>query len=417
MMKKIMKRFGVLLLLVSVMLATVSFANNDIKVTIDGEYVNFDVKPQIINKRTMVPLRAIFEALGADVTWNDDTKTVIAVKDDVTVKATIGSTVAYWNDVERRMDVAPVVIDGRALVPVRFVAESFECEVVWSDEDRTVYIKSKERVEKEAKASKIIVLDPGHGKSSSLMSEKEKIDAGYTYIPGRGWGEWRHFKSGTMWQDCEGFGCSGRAPKNGGCWYPITAGDRDTEPDLNYNNALNAKKYLEQMGYTVRLTRGQNDNPSITDRIKQCYPDGNTNLAPDAAAYICIHANAGGGRGSCYISLSGLYDQSGIPENYIQAGNMLGQSINNQIIQNTSMPIHGNGIYTTYPELILFCKSPVPVAYMEIGFYDNASDLWILQNESDGIGKSIAQGIDAYYEQFEAKKMRKPLPHENKSSD
>ena len=244
---------------------------------------------------------------------------------------------------------------------------------------------------------RVIVLDPGHGKSSLLMSQQEKIDSGYTYVEGKGWGEWRHFKSGTMWQDCNGSGCSGRAPKNGGCWYSIGAGDRDIEPDLNYNNAINAKKYLEQKGYTVRLTRGQNDNPSITERIKKCYPGGNTSLEPDVLAYVCIHSNAGGGKGSCYISLSGLYDQSGIPQNYIGISNSLGETINNCITSSTSISKYGNGIYTGYPELVLFCKSPVPVAYLEIGFFDNPSDLNILRSESDGIGKAIAEGIDMYY--------------------
>ena len=244
---------------------------------------------------------------------------------------------------------------------------------------------------------KIIVLDPGHGKSSSLMSDQEKAESGYTYVQGKGWGEWRHFKSGTMWQDCNGSGCSGRAPQNGSCWYPIGASDRDTEPDINYNNAINAKKYLEQMGYIVRLTRDQNGSPSITERIKNCYPNKDISSEPDAAAFVCIHSNAGGGSGSCFISLSGLYDQGAIDSGYIEKGNSLGQAINNSITQNTSMPKWGTGVYMDYPELVLFCKSPVPVAYLEIGFFDNPADLSILQNESDAIGKAIAQGIDSYY--------------------
>ncbi len=248
-----------------------------------------------------------------------------------------------------------------------------------------------------AKNGKIIVVDPGHGKSSSLMSDSEKQVYGYTFDSTKGWGEWRHFKSGTIWQNCEGSGCSGRAPANGGCWYPIGHGDRNTEPDLNYTNALNAKKYLEQLGYTVRITRSQDENPSLTQRIKYCYPNSDTTAQPDASAYVCLHSNAGGGRGSCYISLSGLYDQAGIPGNYVEAGNALGVLINNSIVQNTSLSAYGNGRYDGYPELVLFCKSPVPVAYMEIGFYDNANDLNILKTESEIIGKAIADGVHSYF--------------------
>ena len=158
-----------------------------------------------------------------------------------------------------------------------------------------------------------------------------------------------------------------------------------------------AKKYLEQMGYTVRMARSSNDeNPSITKRIASCYPNSDTSKAPDADAYICIHSNAGGGRGSCYISLSGTYDQSGIPADYVTAGNELGKTINDCIVANTSLSAAAGGRYDALPELILFCKSPVLTAYLEIGFYDNASDLNILRTESDMIGKSIAQGIDTY---------------------
>ena len=146
-MKKGIKVLGLCLLMMSIMISTVAFANNDIKVAIDGEYVEFDVQPQLINDRTMVPLRAIFEALGADVDWINETQTVIATKDGVTVKAAIGNTEMYIDDDVRTMDVAPMLIGGRTLVPVRFVAEAFACEVFWSDEDYSVYIKTENAIE------------------------------------------------------------------------------------------------------------------------------------------------------------------------------------------------------------------------------------------------------------------------------
>ena len=243
----------------------------------------------------------------------------------------------------------------------------------------------------------VIVLDPGHGISSSAMSDAQKTADGWIYNPQKGgWGEWRHWKSGTTWQDCCGSGCTGRAPKGGGCWYAIGMGDRDTEPELNMNNALAAKKYLEQMGCEVRLTRGSDDNPSMTKRLEYCYPGGDTTKEPDADMFICIHANAGGGRGSYYIALSGLYDQAGIGADYIESGNALGKCINDRIVQSTQLPAAAGGRYDGYPELVLFCKSPITIAYMEIGFYDNDADLAILRNSSDAIGKAIADGVSDY---------------------
>lgn len=245
---------------------------------------------------------------------------------------------------------------------------------------------------------KIVVLDPGHGVSSQDMTNEQKAAEGWVYNQEKGeWGEWRHFKSGTMWQDCMGSGCSGRVPKGGSCWYRIGSGDRDFEPEINLKNVVAAKKYLEQMGYEVRITRTEADNPSMTKRLKFCYPNGDTQSSPDADLFVCIHSNAGGGRGSYYIALSGVYDQAGIPSDYIERGNRAGKCINDRIVSETELSAASGGRYDGYPELVLFCKSPIPIAYLEVGFFDNASDLAILQKNSDAIGKAIAEGIDDYF--------------------
>ncbi len=244
---------------------------------------------------------------------------------------------------------------------------------------------------------KIIVLDPGHGKSSSLMSEEERGLSGWAQNDDGDWGEWRHWKSGEMWIDCCGSGCNGLAPENGSCWYPIENGDRDGEGEINLRNAQAARNYLQEMGYTVRMTRETNDeNPSITERIRSCYPQKDVTAAPDALVFVCVHSNAGGGSGSAYLSLGSGYDQGGISPTYVEDGNSLGAYINNRIVTETSLSAYSDGCYPGQPYLILFHKSPIPVGYMEIGFFDNSSDLAILESESDAIGRAIAEGIDEY---------------------
>ena len=247
---------------------------------------------------------------------------------------------------------------------------------------------------------KIIVLDPGHGKSSSSMTDDEKLASGWKQSA-RGWGEWRHFKIGSANVDCEGSGCNGRVTPNGACWYPIGNGDRSTEPDINLQNSLAAKKYLEQMGYTVRMTRTTNDeNPSITRRLEYCYPNLDKTQQPDATLFLCIHSNASGGgaRGSAYIQLEGTYDQKWIPsaQAYADAGNRLGKLCNDAIVNNTSLSTIAGGVIGGEPQLIAFMKSPVTCGYLEIGFFDNSSDLNILRTESDALGKAIATGVDQF---------------------
>lgn len=123
-----------------------SAASKDISVYLDGytgadgQKINFDVPPQTINGRTMVPIRAIFEAMGANVAWDEATHTAISTKDSTTVKMTLNSTTEYINGVAAEMDVTPVVIDGRTLAPARYVAEAFGYIVKWDEATRSVLI-------------------------------------------------------------------------------------------------------------------------------------------------------------------------------------------------------------------------------------------------------------------------------------
>lgn len=115
---------------------------DDVKVMLDGAQLTFDVPPQIISDRTFVPLRVIFEAMGAEVSWDGEERKVSAVKDDTTVEMTIDSTVMTVNAQEITLDVPPQIVDDRTLVPARAVAESFGAEVAWDGETRTVTITS-----------------------------------------------------------------------------------------------------------------------------------------------------------------------------------------------------------------------------------------------------------------------------------
>lgn len=142
-MKKCIRNLGLIMLAMLLVLSTTvfaTFAADGIKVKINGEPVEFDVPPQLINDRTMVPLRAIFEALGAKVEWNGDTQTVTATRGDIVVVSTIGNKIMYVSGEAKTMDVAPVIISDRTLVPARFVAEAFGCFVEWESSTRTVYI-------------------------------------------------------------------------------------------------------------------------------------------------------------------------------------------------------------------------------------------------------------------------------------
>lgn len=114
--------------------------SNGIVVKVNGKSVEFDQPPVLENGRTLVPLRAIFEALGATVGWDDATQTVTAQKTSVEISLQIGSNQMQVNNDVKELDVSAKLVNGRTLVPVRAISEAFGCNVQWIDETQTVVI-------------------------------------------------------------------------------------------------------------------------------------------------------------------------------------------------------------------------------------------------------------------------------------
>lgn len=133
-------------LLLSGRLSYVVNAAEEVKVLLDGELIYFDVPAQIIDGRTMVPVRKIFEKLGMSVDWNNETKIVSAHKPGIIIKLPIDSYTVYRNTVEQNIDAPARIIDGRTLVPVRVVSEYAGADVYWDGDTNTVRINSTENI-------------------------------------------------------------------------------------------------------------------------------------------------------------------------------------------------------------------------------------------------------------------------------
>ena len=134
---KIIRKISALACAAAIMTTTGAFA---VDVQVNRTRISFDVEPQIIHERTMVPMRAIFEVLGADVDWNSDTQTVTATRGSDKILLTIGSDVMTVNNSPKTLDSAPVMADGRTLVPVRAISEAFGNSVAWDSSTQTVNI-------------------------------------------------------------------------------------------------------------------------------------------------------------------------------------------------------------------------------------------------------------------------------------
>ena len=117
--------------------------DNNIRVFCNGIELFFDVSPIIENNRTLVPFRTIFEELGASVEWNNEKQKVRAQLGNVVIELTINNTTAYINGQIIELDVPAKIVNGRTLVPLRFIAENFGFEVNWNDELQIINIKGK----------------------------------------------------------------------------------------------------------------------------------------------------------------------------------------------------------------------------------------------------------------------------------
>lgn len=114
-----------------------------IQVTINDKPVIFQgSQPQQINGSVMVPLRGVFEQLGASVQWNGMTRTIEAVRGTTDVILRVGQDTAYINNAAQPLDQAPTVFGSSTLVPLRFVAQAFGATVNWISETRTVAIRT-----------------------------------------------------------------------------------------------------------------------------------------------------------------------------------------------------------------------------------------------------------------------------------
>ena len=116
-------------------------AEKEVIVKVDGvKLVIEDQKPIIENDRTLVPLRAIFEALEAEVSWDDETRTVTAKKGETNMELKIGDTTYKVNGEEKTLDVPAQIKNDRTIVPLRVVAESLGCSAQWDGEKYEVNV-------------------------------------------------------------------------------------------------------------------------------------------------------------------------------------------------------------------------------------------------------------------------------------
>ncbi len=115
-------------------------AGYEYKVLLNGRYLTFDQPPVNRNRRILVPMRVIFEALGADVDWDPELRKVTGTLGERRIELTVGENTAYIDGEPTLLDVPAVIENRRTLVPVRFISESLDAKVDWDASTNTAII-------------------------------------------------------------------------------------------------------------------------------------------------------------------------------------------------------------------------------------------------------------------------------------
>jgi len=171
-----MKKLLTILILVILALSGTSFGMDAaVNVNLNGTELQFDVNPTIINGRTMLPVKVIFEALGLNVEWDPNTRTVSGHKDDVFITLKIDDKIAIVNGKNVILDSPATVINNRTLVPLKFIAESTGASVTWDGTSRTVLIEEKN----ESKSEEYTLIAVYGGDLSGYRQANVKVDIGY----------------------------------------------------------------------------------------------------------------------------------------------------------------------------------------------------------------------------------------------
>ena len=117
-------------------------AQDDIRIEIDGQQLELDVAPVVEAGRVLLPVAHMLRALGAEVTWNEADRTVTIQQNDISILLEIDDQIAIVNGNAVLMDVPARILNSRTIVPLRFVAENLDADVVWNEAQRIVHVTS-----------------------------------------------------------------------------------------------------------------------------------------------------------------------------------------------------------------------------------------------------------------------------------
>lgn len=368
---------------------------NNRKVSVANVKVNgFDLyseyKPYVDNGRTFVPIRELTELMGANVKWNQKTKSVSISMMDKDVKLKINSSVVYVNGKKMRIDDASVPKltqytaqnnECKTMVPLRFLSESLGFSVDWDQNKRLAMIdngvvkapqqQNNAKPVQEPKAPVEKVKEP-----MPLPKEPEVNDAKPQPM------ESGQKKNITVVID----------PGHGGKDSGAIAEDKTTEKALNLRVAPRVESMLRERGYNVIMTRTTDEFIALSERAAIA----NRN---NADIFVSIHFNSAGSASPYGIEV--LYASENDVELKKDAGDqtLLAREVLNAVLKETGANSRG---IKNRPELAVLRRTNMTACLIEGGFMSNPDELEKLKSDSylDKLATGIVKGIENYNRKY-----------------
>lgn len=368
---------------------------NNRKVSVANVKVNgFDLyseyKPYVDNGRTFVPIRELTELMGANVKWNQKTKSVSISMMDKDVKLKINSSVVYVNGKKMRIDDASVPKltqytaqnnECKTMVPLRFLSESLGFSVDWDQNKRLAMIdngvvkapqqQNNAKPVQEPKAPVEKVKEPMPLPKEPKVNEAKP----QPMEPGQK-------KDITVVID----------PGHGGKDSGAVAEDKTTEKSLTLRLAPRVEAMLRAKGYNVIMTRSTDEFIALSERAAIA----NRN---NADIFVSIHFNSAGSASPYGIEV--LYASENDVELKKNAGDqtLLAKEVLNAVLRETGANSRG---IKNRPELAVLRRTNMTACLIEGGFMSNPAELQKLKNDSylDKLAKGIVTGIENYNRKY-----------------
>ena len=318
--KKIISIAAVVAITATIGSGCVLAKSNDITVTYDGENISFDVQPEIIDDRVMVPMRTIFETFGAKVKWDSDTQTITAKKKSKTIQMTIGSNDMTKNDETYSSDVAPIIEDGRTLVPIRAISDMLGLDVEWNEKNNTVTITT-----------------PQDDEDNSWKDNTGTIDLDNVEVTGDGISVSDNVITISKGGDFEVTGT-------------LDDGQIVIDTEEKVKLRLSGMSLTNKNGSSIYVKNADKAYITLTDNTENTLTDGENYTSGDEKEKGCITSRDNLEiKGSGSLTLNGNYNHGIFSSNSIEIGNgnITVNAKNDGIHANDTLAISGGNVYVT----------------------------------------------------------------------